>query len=161
MEGRIKKFCGLTHKSLVMKNLLILILFFFSSCFSFNKGYNYTEPKLPSKKDFHNIALIEYQLIKIDTVSYRYNNIFFYKKNDSIYKVVSKKEKTQPCKKLIINNYYPLKLKGLRSKMILNYLDVGGIMMYGREPVSFERDSKIIWNLYITPYIKGLCYQED
>lgn len=144
-----------------MKNLFSLIfVFFLVSCSLSKKGYTYTEPKIPEKKDFDTIPLAQYQLIRIDTSTYRHNNIFYVKKNDSIFKIATKKEIIQPCEPLKVNSFYSLKLKGLRSKMILNYLDIGGVMRYGRETVRFERDSGVIWNLYSTPYIRDVCYEK-
>lgn len=141
-----------------MKYFFITILtFFLVSCSLFKKGYTYTEPIIPTKKDFDTIKLADYQLIRIDTISYKHNNIFYMKKNDSIFKIATKKEIMQPCEPLIVNNFYSLKVKGLRPA--INYLDYAGVMRYGRETVRFERDSGIIWNVYVTPYIRGLCYQ--
>jgi len=160
MAQKRKTYFGLILKKLFMKYLItILLLSFVVSCSIFKKRYTYTEPKIHTKKDFDTISLAQYQLIRIDTSTYKYNNIFYVKKNDSIFKIATKKEILKPCEPLIKNKFYSLKLKGIRPKV--NYLDYGGVMRYGREPVRFERDSGIIWNIYITPYIRGVCYQND
>lgn len=163
MALKRKIYSGHTLKKNLFMKYLITIIFssFVLSCSIFKKGYTYTEPRIPTKKDFDTLLLAQYQLIRIDTSTYKHNNIFYFKKNDSIFKIATKKEILQPCELLIKNNFYSLKLKGIRPKMILNYLDIGGVMMYGREPVRFERDSGVIWNVYITTYIRGLCYQND
>ena len=144
-----------------MKNLLVVVLLLsVVSCSLFKRGYTYTEPKIPEKKDFDTIPLVQYQLIRIDTFSYKHNNIFYFKKNDSVFKVVTKKEILSTCDPLILKKTYSLKLRGLLSKMNLNPLDIGGVMRYGRETVRFERDSGVIWNLYSTPYIRDVCYEK-
>ena len=78
----------------------------------------------PVKIDFDTIPLLNYQLIRIDTSLYKNNNVFYAIRNDSIYKIISKKEKMASCEHIHENSFYPLRLKGVRSKMILNYLAV-------------------------------------
>lgn len=143
------------------KYILLFGILTVFSCVSSRENSNFKELETPQKVNFTNDSLRNYIVTNIDTISYRFNNIVYLKRNDTIYKVVSKKEIVEPCEKLLVNNQYKLKLKSTRPKMILNYLDIHGRVMYKKEVVFFERGSGILWDLYITPYLRGLCYQND
>lgn len=99
-----------------------------------------------------------YEILKMDTVTYKHDNIFYLKRNDSIFKTVSKKEIIQPCEPLALKKKYEMELQSMFPDNILNRLDFGGRRMYGEETILFEKDSGVIWDLFISPNIKGTCY---
>lgn len=151
-----------------MKYLVIIILSFsLASCSIFQsnriKLKNLKPPKVPTKEEFDTISIETFQLRRMDTITYKYNNVFYMEKEDSLYKVVAKKELIQPCEKMIIGNFYNLKLGGTYPKMLMQSYLIGGMAMYENESVTIERDSnaKIKWDIYITPYIRGVCYIRD
>ncbi len=145
-----------------MKNItLLLVVLIFFSCTSSKITANYQELSSPNKVNFINDSLRKYTITDMDTSTYKFNNIIYAKRNDTVYKIVTKKEIVKPCERLLISNKYNLKLRSTRPKMLLNYLDVHARVMYKKEVIYFERGSGILWDLYITPYIKDLCYQKD
>jgi hypothetical protein len=98
-----------------------------------------------------------FKIIKIDTVKYHSNNIYYAKFQNSIYKIVTKKEKINPCSKIELNKTYKLLIQSTAPKILKNRLDYSGAMMYEGESVDFE-GGKIVWDLFITNDIKDACY---
>lgn len=147
-----------------MKYLFIIILtFFLISCSIFKKkNYEPRDLKIPTKEDYTSVNIEVFQLKRIDTTIYRYNNVFYMEKGDSIYKVVSKKELIEPCERMVIDNFYSLKLKGTYPKMLAQSYLIGGAALYGGEGITIERNVyKMKWDVYLTPYIRGVCYIRD
>lgn len=98
-----------------------------------------------------------FKIIKIDTAKYKYNNIFYAKREGAIYKIVTKKEYIEPCRTVEKGKTYKLLIESTFPSMILNRLDFGGRGMYEKETIEFE-GGNIIWDLFITSDIKGTCY---
>ncbi len=96
-----------------------------------------------------------YKVIKIDSIEKIY--LIYVKRNDSIFKIMSKKEKSLNCKQVKINEYYILNIVSWfpenqsNIKMRMSGVKYDGVL------IKIERDG-IVGDLYITNNIKGLCY---
>lgn len=107
----------------------------------------------------------KYKILRINII----NDIFiiYAQKQDSLYKILSKKEVIiKPnCRELIIGNSYELELESLYPKTFLGKYDlspnnlptVSGIDFHGTK-IEIERDS--ILDLFIAKNLKGLCLNE-
>jgi len=94
--------------------------------------------------------------------------IIYAKKQDSLYKIVVRKEglSGDDCKKIVVGKYYDLELKsrrdnapeinGVKLKPV-NYLDVE-CFSYDEETEICIEPKKGIYDLYYTDDLKGLCY---
>jgi len=96
-----------------------------------------------------------YYLSKIDSVGQVY--LFYFKRNDTIYKVMSKKRDVNKCTELKKGNKYNLILDSwfLPEEFHVR-MRVSGIT-FNNELIRLERDS-IISNLYTSENIKDKCY---
>src|SRR5690606_29045955 len=111
-------------------------------------------------KDFTDIKKTEFLYLKSDTIKYKFNNLLYFEKNDSIFIVVTHKEMVMPCEKLLLDHKYNLKLKSVRPPEILNYLDyITSYPMYNNEIIDLQKGNGILWDLFITSDIIGTCYQ--
>lgn len=96
-----------------------------------------------------------YKIIKIDSLENL--NVFYAKKNDSVYKIVTEKNKLRNCIEIKINSNYHLKLESVFPKNFFQKYDKYGAKVYGTL-VKFDKDSTIVWDLFLTDNIKGTCY---
>jgi hypothetical protein len=107
---------------------------------------------------FDDLNKEEYLYLNNDTSKYEFNNILYFQKSDRIFIVVTQKETFENCNQLKINHYYDLKLKSVRPQQIINYRDyITSLHMYQDEIIEFEKGDEILWDLFITPDIKGSC----
>lgn len=95
-------------------------------------------------------------------------HIIYAQKQDSLYKIVVRKEglSGDNCKKIVVGKYYNLELKlrrenapeinGVKLKPV-NYLDVE-CYSYDQETEICIEPKKGIYDLYYTDDLKGLCY---
>lgn len=93
--------------------------------------------------------------------------IIYAEKQDTLYKVVVKKEIVSgECKKIAVGKYYDLELKSRRENapeingvklQPMNYLDVE-CFSYDEETEICIEPKKRIYDLYYTNDLKGLCY---
>lgn len=144
------------------RNIVLFIFYGIILSFIGCSKSSYVKRKLPLKEEFATIRTGNYLFLKCDTISYQYNNLLYFKKNDSTFIVVTEKENQEPCNYLVINNSYKLKLKSVRSNEILNYLDyINSYEMFNKEIIKLIKEDSVLWDLYTTPYIRDLCYQED
>lgn len=104
-------------------------------------------------KDFNNM----YEIVKIDSIE----NVFliYAKSNDSIFKIVSQKEISPNCNHIQLNESYDLKIVSVFPENFTQKRDKYGIKIYSTL-IKFENDS-IVWDLFITKNLKGLCYIES
>lgn len=149
-----------------MKYLVIIVLSFsLSNCSVLKKNNTrYKDQKtlkIPTKEEFDTIVIETFQLKSIDTITYKFNNVFYVKKDNYLYKIVSKKEKLNPCERLIINEFYKLKIPIDRKSFFMRSGLISGRVMYESEPVMLELNDSVKWDLFVTPYIRGTCYIGD
>ena len=90
---------------------------------------------------------------KIDSLDNVY--IIYIERNDSIFKIVSKRESNN-CKPIQVGKYYLFKLKSVFPDNFGMKLDVGGVRVYNTN-IELEDDS-VVWDLFITENLDGLCY---
>lgn len=122
-------------------NLFIIFILIFTGC---KVNRHYTQTNLSS-----------YKILKIDSLDNL--NIFYAKKNDSIFKILSEKNKLKKCIKIKTNSYYRLYLVSVFPKIFFQKYDKSGAKVFGTL-VEFDKDSTIVWDLFLTENIKGKCY---
>jgi len=97
----------------------------------------------------------EFKIIRIDSVANVY--IIYAERNDTIFKILSSyKEKPNDCKPIQKDEFYELKIKSLMENFA-GKLHIGG-MRYGQLIIMLEGDNGIIWDLFVSENLKGLCY---
>lgn len=99
----------------------------------------------------------EFTILKIDSIKHIY--VVYAEKNDSIYKILSKKESCNDCQPIEVGCKYSLKLDSyflpeeFHIKMRMTGVSYDGVI------INIERDS-IVSDLFITNNLKGICYIE-
>lgn len=109
----------------------------------------------------HNKTL--YQVYKIDSVGIYY--LIYAKKQDSLYKIVSKKEHISKSLKIEENKFYNFKLhsllknrfKNTKFKPPMNDLDITCFTFEGNTEICREIQNRI-FDLYYADNIKGIYY---
>lgn len=102
-----------------------------------------------------------YEVYKIDSIGNYY--LIFAKKQDSIYKIVSKKDVTGTEKRIKINKKYPFSLKSKRSLaptingVKIAPLNVDCFVFDKETSICIDRKNNI-YDLYFADNIKGLCF---
>lgn len=119
----------------------VIFILIFTGC---KVNHRYTQP------DFNN-----YKILKIDSLENL--NIFYAKKNDSIFKIVTENVKLKNCIKIKPNYDYHLDLVSILPKNDFQKYHRYGSVVYGTL-VKFDKDSTIVWDLFLTENIKGRCY---
>jgi len=95
----------------------------------------------------------KFEIWNIDSVQSVY---FIYAKlNDSIIKIVSKKERINDCKPILRGQFFDLKVESL-LKNTSSKRHIGAVK-YNDTLVRLE-GGEVIWDLFICENIKGLCY---
>lgn len=127
-----------------------------------------------SKKTIQN-DISKYRIKKITSKNSWY--VIYAEKQDSLYKIVTGKEKgDNDCQKIAVGKYYDLELKSRRENIPViggiklkpvNYLDVKS-SSYDKEGVecySYDKKTEIctepqkgIYDVYYTEDLKGLCF---
>jgi hypothetical protein len=136
-----------------MKILLFLIITIIIACAQ-AKLIN-SSVKSPNKTDSNS-----YRVYKIDSINSYY--LIYAKKSDTLYKIVSKKEKCENCNMIYVNGVYLFKLHSslyLNGKPIIppaSRLEISGLAYDKFTEIKFEGDS--IRDLYYADNIKGLCF---
>lgn len=137
-----------------MKKLIILFLFCYCSCDSL---------KVPKEQD--EIS----KLFKIEDIKSKNSwNIIYASKNDTLYKIITKKIKTSRCNKIMIGESYNIILNETPN----NYLIINGLKInktpsrhincfgYDNETdICLERERGINY-LYSAKNILGLCLEK-
>ena len=91
----------------------------------------------------------KYKIIKIDSLQNTY--IIYAKKQDSTFKIVSKKNASDNCIIIKINEYYNLKIKSLFPVDYYQKIQISAI--------KFKLEGNgIVWDLFISENLNGLCY---
>lgn len=113
-----------------------------------------------SNKNIMTDKNLYYTVYKIDSLNNYY--LLYVKKNDSLYKIVSKKTGFTKCEKIKINNHYKFKLHSIFKeglKLNGNPVLLGQVDCIGFEQntyICIERDS--INDLHYADNIIGLCF---
>ena len=101
-----------------------------------------------------------YNIYKIDSINNYY--LIYARKYDSIYKIVSEKQKISNCKKIALQGNYNLKLRSFSSiAPIINSIkiyspDIDCYYFEEHTDICLERD-RGIFELYYCDNLKGLC----
>jgi len=106
----------------------------------------------------------EYMVAKLDSINNYY--LIYATKNDSVFKIISKKEHTAKCRPIKKGSNYPFKLKSMRD----NAPTIGGIKISPMNHLDiqcfqFEENTIIckedgIYDLYFAENINGLCFKK-
>ncbi|WP_277017292.1 hypothetical protein [Flavobacterium lindanitolerans] len=134
-----------------MKNLLIILtLLFIASC-----G---TNKKITKQEQ-------QYRVYKLDSINSYY--LIYATLNDSIFKIVSKKDYITDCKKIKIGSNYFFKLKSMRENApTIGNLKISPINHIDIKCFQFDENTQIckeegVYDLYFADNLKGLCFIND
>lgn len=133
-----------------MKNILFII--FFSSLLACSATLN------RNKKEN------DYKIIDIDSINNYY--LVYAKKEDSLFKIVSKKEEVKNAKKIELNKNYTLDLYSRKSEApTINGVKIAPINIIDIMCYNYENNTQIctdrkkgIYDLYSTKNLKGIYY---
>lgn len=107
----------------------------------------------------------EYYVYKIDSIDNYY--LVYAKKQDAIFKIVSKKETLKKCDLIKINNSYHFDLYSQSSIPLITGEIVAPVSIWDVVCHTFENGIKIctdrkngIYDLYYARNLKGLCLEE-
>jgi hypothetical protein len=101
-----------------------------------------------------------YRVYKIDSINDYY--LIYARRGHSIFKIVSKKERTNKCSGIVVDDFYKFRLHSMmkvngRSIIPANeIMELSGWRIDNSTTVNFEGDS--IRDLYYGDNIKGLCF---
>jgi len=96
-----------------------------------------------------------FKIIKIDSIENIY--LVYAERNDSIFKIMSLKEKYSNCRPIKLGELYNLKIiSWFLPEEIHVRMRVTGVK-FGNVIVKMERDS-IVSDLFLTKNLEGLCY---
>lgn len=95
-----------------------------------------------------------FEIIKVDSIQNIY--LILAKREDSVYKIVSFKNSSGCINKIKIGLHYNLTLKSVFPE---NYLqrDRVSFVRYGSVKVPLGGSEEIVWDLFSTKNLKGLC----
>ena len=134
--------------------IFLFIAFFGISC-------NSQQKVLESQR-----TMEEYYVYKIDSIDNYY--LVYAKKQDAIFKIVSKKETLKKCDLIKINNSYHFDLYSQSSETLITGEIIAPVSIYDKPCYIFENDTKIcidrkngIYDLYYARNLKGLCIEES
>lgn len=102
-----------------------------------------------------------YRVYKIDSINSFY--LIYAKKQDTLYKIVSRKAHLINCETIQINEWYPFILHSrLASRKIGNVKIMPGLVncFYYGDSTSICLE-KSIYDLYSSDNVKGLCFLKD
>lgn len=139
-----------------MKYITLFIVLFLFSCNSFKiTNKDYKENKT-------------YLIKNIDSINDW--NIIYAMKQDSLYKIVVKKNNYEPknCQKITIGKFYNLVLHSRKKNVpTINGVKIRPVNNIDIQCYSYDEDTNIcieidngIYDLYYTDNIKGLCYKK-
>lgn len=121
-----------------------VILYLFGACFLFsNVAISQTKEKQENK----------FEIWNIDSLQTVY--IIYAKRNDSIIKIVSKKESFNNCKPILKGLFYQLEVESL-LKYSASKRHIGGVK-YNGVLIKLEGE-KVVWDLFTCDNLSGLCY---
>jgi hypothetical protein len=123
-----------------MKTIFCII----GACFLFS------EATMSQAKEKHES---KFEIWDIDSVQTVY--LIYAKRNDSIIKIVSKKESHSNCEPILKGKLYELKVESL-LKNTASKRHIGGVK-YNGILIKLEGE-KVVWDLFICDDLKGLCY---
>jgi len=131
-----------------MKKLFIIAsIFSIYSCNS-RKNISYENTSAQISND-------QYKVIDIDSIGKAY--LIYVKRNDSVFRVASLKEKITPCNKIRINEFYDLKLVSSMGDKPQK-LDISGIEVEENTLVMLDNTNGAIHDLFFADSFRGLCW---
>lgn len=99
----------------------------------------------------------KYKIVEIDSTKNLY--IYYAKRNDSIFKLLSKKTDNNNCSKSIKENeVYTLKFRSIFSANFSQKTEISQFEFDGSYIKLGTNES--VWDLYVSENINGLCYIE-
>ena len=105
----------------------------------------------------------EFKILKIDSIRNVY--VIYAEQNDSVFRILSKKEKVCNCRYLELNDLYVFSIKSLfLPEEVVVMQRIAGVRYEGSViPIKDETDEKnVLRDLYLSNDIKGKCYiRED
>ncbi len=137
-------------KKIALSTLLILVVM---SCKS-NKP-SLTNNSQPEKEITVKPSLSAYEVIKLDSIESVY--LIYGKRNDSIFKIASSKNKTINCTPIKKGDILDLNLKSSFRENYYQRRDIAGVN-YNGVLIRFDKTDGVVWDLFTTENIKGLCY---
>lgn len=96
-----------------------------------------------------------YEVVKLDSIESVY--LIYGKKNDSIFKIASSKNKTVNCLPIKQGDRLDLKLKSSFREKFYQRRDIAGVN-YNGVLIRFDKTDGVVWDLFTTEDLKGLCY---
>ncbi len=131
-----------------MKNIIILLILILTCCCKSYKGGTVKTENL-------------YEVYKLDSI----NNYFliYAKKRDSLFKIVSEKEKPSKCRSIKVKSLYSFELQSIRDTApVINGIKMTPINYMDIHCFQFDENTSIckeegIYDLYFAKNIKGLC----
>ncbi len=133
-----------------MKKVLMVFVIFILVCCKIK----------PKNSSYEGLQGIQYKIHKIDSINNYY--VISVKREDSLYKIISKKYNLTKCNKIIINENYGLKLNSIYKDRLLimkkynfNHFSGWGI----DDTLKINKDS--IKFYYTTKNLKGICYNKE
>lgn len=140
-----------------MKNIILLLSILFVSC---------GKSSLMNKEN--DLKLTSYKVYKIETINDYY--LIYASKNDSLFKIVSKKDLSAlNCSKIRLNNYYNFKLHSRRENApVINGVKMDPVNYLVINCYKYDKDTEIcidakngIFDLYYADNVKGLCFIKE
>jgi hypothetical protein len=96
-----------------------------------------------------------FEILKIDSIENVY--VIYAKRNDSIVKIMSKKNGLYNCNPIIKGGFYDLQIRSHLPKYTYQKLDIGGTR-YNSTTIYLEDTGGVIWDLFVTDNLNGLCF---
>jgi hypothetical protein len=110
----------------------------------------YSQSAVSANRQHNNTA---FQILNIDSLQQVY--IIYATRNDSTIKIVSKKEIMDKCQPITAGQFYDLNITSLLWKTA-SKMHIGGVK-YNNQLIKLE-GGKIVWDLFTSDNLKGLCY---
>lgn len=139
-----------------MKNNILIVIIFLIAMISYSQTKN-----APNKFDFKENTLPFYEVFKIDSLNNFY--MIYGRKDNSIYKIISKKENIKNCNIIRVNHKYQFDLKSHSSQAPI----INGVKLYApnvdcyafseKTTICLERNIGV-YELYYADNAKGLCF---
>ncbi|MCI5050841.1 MAG: hypothetical protein MRY57_00855 [Candidatus Pacebacteria bacterium] len=134
------------------KATLVIILLSLISCGSGNESRT---NDLNSNQSQSFISNRSFKVMEIDSIGQAY--IIYAKRNDSVFKIASIKEKVPNCNRIEVDNFYDLSLVSSMGDKPQK-LDIRGIKVEENTLVPLDNTNGAIHDLFLTDNLRGLCY---
>lgn len=134
--------------------IFLLVFLYFISCKCIKAEEKINSGLIATEKRDSKYNL--FKIVKIDSIENVY--LIYAKKNDSIFKIASKKMNmdTHCNSKLITDSIYRLKIKSVFADNFNQRRKIAGVEFNGTM-IKLKEDG-VRWDLFVTDNIKGLCF---